>query len=42
MGPGIESESSWSLVGFVTAEPPWELLILEIIGEPGTLCVKES
>ena len=24
--PGIEPTSSWILLGFVTAEPPWELL----------------
>ena len=24
-GPGIEPASSWILVGFFTAEPPWEL-----------------
>ena len=26
-GPGIEPESSWMLVGFVTAEPQQELLL---------------
>ena len=25
-GPGIESASSWILVGFVSSVPPWELL----------------
>ena len=25
--PEIESESSWILVGFVTTEPGWELLL---------------
>ena len=24
--PGIEPETSWLLVGFITAEPQWELL----------------
>ena len=24
--PGIERASSWILLGFITAEPPWELL----------------
>ena len=26
VGPGIEHQSSWVLVGFVSAAPPWELL----------------
>jgi len=26
VGPGIEPETSWILVRFVTAEPQWELL----------------
>ena len=25
VGPGIKTASSWILVGFITAEPPWEL-----------------
>ena len=26
--PGIESESSWMLIGFVSAEPQWELVVI--------------
>ena len=26
VGPGIKPESSWILIGFLTAEPQWELV----------------
>ena len=36
--PGIEPASSWMLVGFISTEPQWELLVLSFWSLPSLTC----